>query len=208
MSLFNELKRRNVFRVGAAYVVSSWLLIQVAETIFPLFGFGDAPARLLVIVLAIGFIPVLIFSWVFELTPDGLKKEENIVRSQSVTPVTGKKLDRMITVILVLALGYFAFDKFVLDPARDVQIAEIAAQAGVEQAREEARVGLRNAKSIAVLPFVNRSQQQEDQYFTDGMHDEVLTRLAKIAMLKVISRTSVMRYRDTDKSIPEIAKDL
>jgi len=208
LSLFNELKRRNVFRVGAAYVVSSWLLIQVAETIFPLFGFGDAPARLLVVVLAIGFIPTLIFSWVFELTPDGLKKEDDLVRSQSITPVTGKKLDRMITVVLVLALGYFAFDKFALDPARDVQIAEIAAQAGAEQAREEARLGMRNEKSIAVLPFINRSQQQEDEYFTDGMHDEVLTRLAKIATLKVISRTSVMRYRDTDKSIPEIAKDL
>ncbi len=208
MSLFNELKRRNVLRVGAAYVVSSWLLIQVAETIFPLFGFGDAPARLLVVVLAIGFIPALIFSWVFELTPDGLKKEDDIVRSQSVTPVTGKKLDRMITVILVLALGYFSFDKFVLDPARDEKIAEIAAQAGAEQAQEEARLGMRNEKSIAVLPFINRSQQQEDEYFTDGMHDEVLTRLAKIATLKVTSRTSVMRYRDTDKSIPEIAKEL
>jgi TolB-like protein/Flp pilus assembly protein TadD len=208
LSLFNELKRRNVFRVGAAYVVSSWLLIQVAETIFPLFGFGDAPARLLVIVLAIGFIPALIFSWVFELTPDGLKKEDDIVRSQTITPATGKKLDRMITVVLVLALGYFAFDKFVLDPARDVQIAEIAAQAGVEQAQEEARLGMRSEKSIAVLPFINRSQQPEDESFTDGMHDEVLTRLAKIAMLKVVSRTSVMRYRDTDKSIPEIAEEL
>ncbi len=208
MSLFNELKRRNVIRVGAAYVVGSWLLIQVAETIFPLFDFGDAPARLLVVVLAIGFIPALIFSWVFELTPEGLKKEDDIDRSQSITPATGKKLDRMITVILVLALGYFSFDKFVLDPARDVEIAEIAAQAGAEQAREEARLGMPDEKSIAVLPFINRSQQQEDESFTDGMHDEVLTRLARIATLKVTSRTTVMRYRDTEKSIPEIAEEL
>ncbi len=204
MSLFNELKRRNVLRIGAVYAVSSWLLIQVAETIFPLFGFGDAPVRLLVIVLAIGFIPALIFSWIFELTPQGLKRDDEVDRSLSITDQTGKSLDRIIIFVLVVALGYFAFDKFVLDPARDLKIAESAAQAGAEQAR----LDFHGEKSIAVLPFVNRSNLQEDEYFTDGMHDEVLTRLAKISTLKVISRTSVMRYRDTDKSILEIAREL
>jgi len=204
VSLFNELKRRNVLRIGAVYAVSSWLLIQVAETIFPLFGFGDAPVRLLVIVLAIGFIPALIFSWIFELTPQGLKRDDEVDRSLSITDQTGKSLDRIIIFVLVVALGYFAFDKFVLDPARDLKIAESAAQAGAEQAR----LDFHGEKSIAVLPFVNRSNLQEDEYFTDGMHDEVLTRLAKISTLKVISRTSVMRYRDTDKSILEIAREL
>jgi adenylate cyclase len=130
LSLFNELKRRNVIRVGAAYVLGAWLLIQVAETIFPLFGFDDTPARIAVIVLAIGFIPVVIFAWAFELTPEGLKKESEVERTQSITPNTGKKLDRVIMVVLVFALVYFAFDKFVLDPQRNVDIAKSAAKAG------------------------------------------------------------------------------
>ena len=99
----------------------AWLLIQVAETIFPLFGFDDTPARIVVIVLAIGFIPAVIFAWAFELTPEGLKKESEIDRTQSITPHTGKKLDRMIMVVLALALSYFAFDKFVLDPQREAE---------------------------------------------------------------------------------------
>ena len=119
MSLFNELKRRNVLRVAAAYVLVAWLVIQVAETVFPLFGFDETPARIVVVVLAIGFIPTLIFAWVFEITPEGLKKEKDIDRSQSISPHTGKKLDRMIMVVLALALGYFGFDKFVLSPQRE-----------------------------------------------------------------------------------------
>ena len=99
------------------------MLIQVAETIFPLFGFGDTPARLVVTILSIGFIPSLIFSWVFEITPEGLKKDADIDREQSITHVTGKRLDRIILVVLALALAYFAFDKFILDPVEDEQIA-------------------------------------------------------------------------------------
>ena len=119
LSLYLELKRRNVFRVGAAYVVAAWLLIQVVETIFPLFGFDDTPARIVVMVLAIGFIPSLILAWVFELTPEGLKKDKDVDRSRSNALDTGKKLDRAIMVVLVLALGYFAFDKFVLTPQHE-----------------------------------------------------------------------------------------
>jgi len=208
LSLFNELKRRNVLRVGAAYVVVAWLLIQVAETLFPLFGFDDTPARIVVIVLAIGLIPTLVFSWAFELTPEGLKKESEVERTQSIAPNTGKKLDHVIMIVLVFALAYFAFDKFVLDPQRNVDIAKSAAKAGEERAREDARLGMFNEKSLAVLPFANRSEKKEDEYFTDGMHDELLTRLSRIGALKVISRTSMMRYRGTEKTIPEIAREL
>jgi len=208
LSFLNELKRRNVLRVAAAYVVSAWLVIQVVETIFPAFGFGDAAVRIVTIVFAIGLIPTLIFAWAFELTPEGLKKESEVDRSQSITPYTGKKLDRMIMVVLALALGYFAFDKFVLNPQRVADIAKTAAEAGKERAREEARLEMFDEKSVAVLPFANRSEKKEDEYFTDGMHDEILTRLSRIASLKVISRTSVMNYRGTDKSIPEIAREL
>jgi hypothetical protein len=101
MSFFSELKRRNVFRVGAAYIVSAWLLIQAAETIFPLFGFDDTPARIIVIVLAIGIIPALVFSWVYELTAEGLRKERDVDRSLSITHHTGRKLDFVIIGTLV-----------------------------------------------------------------------------------------------------------
>jgi len=204
LSLFNELKRRNVFRIAAAYVVASWLLIQVAETIFPLFGFGDTPARLVVIILSIGFIPSLIFSWVFEITPEGLKKDVDIDHEEAINQTTGKKLDRVILVVLALALGYFAFDKFVLDPARDQSKIETARQEGRTAALTEAY----GDKSIAVLPFDNRSNREEDQFFTDGIHDDLLTTIAKIGSIKVISRTSVMEYKDTVKKIPQIAQEL
>jgi TolB-like protein/Tfp pilus assembly protein PilF len=208
MSIYQELRRRNVFRVAAAYAVTAWLLVQVAETMFPLFGFGDAPARIVVIVLAIGFVPAIIISWVFEITPEGLRRDVDIERDHVVAPHAGRILDRVTIAVLIIAVSYFAFDKFVLDPQRDRDITETAARAGAEQAREEARLDMFSDKSIAVLPFANRSEQKEDGYFTDGMHDELLTRLSRISALKVISRTSVMRYRETDKSVPEIGKEL
>jgi TolB-like protein len=204
LSLFNELKRRNVFRIGAAYVVGAWLLIQVTETIFPLFGFGDTPARLVVIVLAIGFIPSLIFAWAFEITPEGLKKDADVDSDKSITQTTGRKLDRIILVVLALALGYFAFDKFVLDPVEDKQIAQSARQEGLTAALNRSY----GDRSIAVLPFDNRSKREEDQFFTDGIHDDLLTTIAKIGSMKVISRTSVMEYTDTIKKIPQIAQEL
>ena len=208
MSFFNELKRRNVFRVAAAYIVTAWLVVQVVETIFPAFGFGDAAIRIVVIVFGIGLISTLILAWAFELTPEGLKKDKDVDRSRSLTMQAGKKLDRIIMAVLALAVAYFLFDRLVLSPERETEIAEEARQAGAEQALEEARLGMWNEKSIAVLPFINRSELQEDEWFTDGMHDELLTRLSRIGSLKVISRTSVMEYRDTKKKIPEIAKEL
>jgi hypothetical protein len=135
MSFFGELKRRNVFRVAIAYLAASWLLIEVAETIFPLYGFGDAPARIVVTLLAIGFPLFLLFSWVFELTPEGLKKEKDIDRSQAISRVSGRRLDVAIIVMLVVALGYFAYDKFILGPERDAATA-LNAIAGLAEARD------------------------------------------------------------------------
>lgn len=205
MSLFNELKRRNVLRVGAAYSVVAWLLIQVAETIFPLFGFDDTPARIVVIVLAIGLIPSMILAWAFELTPEGLKKDSEAGQTQPLSPHTGKKLDRMIMVLLALALGYFAFDKFVLDPVEDSQIAESAHEEGRSVALSES---LGDYKSIAVMPFSNLSAESSNQFFTDGIHDDLLTRISNIQDIKTISRSSVMSYRDSNKNAGDIAKEL
>jgi len=204
MSLLGELKRRNVFRVGAAYVVTSWLVIQVVETIFPAFGFGDVAVRITTIVLAIGLIPTLVFAWAFELTPEGLKKEKDVDRSDSITPQTGKKLDRLIMVVLALALGYFAFDKFVLSDSREATIVEQARQEG----RSEALVESYGDKSIAVLPFLNMSADQEQEYFSDGLSEELLNLLSKIPELRVISRSSAFSFKGKDLELPEIARRL
>jgi len=208
MSFISELKRRNVFRVATAYVVGSWLIIQVAEATFPAFGFSDATLRLVIVLLAIAFVPTIVLSWAFEITPEGLKREPEVERERSITRVTGKKLDRVIMALLALALGYFLFDRLVLTPAREAAIAEQARLEGIEQAREQARLQRFEEKSVAVLPFVNRSENADDGFFTDGMHDEVLTRLAQIGELKVISRTSVMPYRDSIKPLPQVAREL
>ena len=140
MGLISELRRRNVIRVGAAYLVAAWLVIQVAETVFPLFGFDNTPARLVVVVLAIGFLPALVFAWAFELTPEGLKKEQDVDRGKSISLHTGKILDRAIIVVLALSLAFFAFDKFVLSQSREASIAEQARKEGLSEAEERARV--------------------------------------------------------------------
>jgi TolB-like protein len=204
VSFFSELKRRNVLRIGAAYVVAAWLVIQVVETIFPIYGLSDAWIRMVITVLAICLIPSLIFAWAFELTPEGLKKEKEVDRSQSVSRNTGKKLDRVIMVVLALALGYFVFDKFVLSESRVASIAESARQAG----RSEALVESYGDKSIAVLPFVNMSSDAEQEYFSDGISEELLNLLARIPELRVISRSSAFSFKGQQVEIAEIARRL
>ncbi len=135
MSFFADLKRRNVFRVATAYVIVGWLVIQVVETIFPAFGFGDAAVRIVVIVLAVGFVPVMIFAWVFELTPEGLKKEKDIDRSKPIAGGSGNRLNFVIIGLFALSLGYFAYDKLVLGPGR-IAAASLNAVEGLAEVRE------------------------------------------------------------------------
>lgn len=202
MTIFNELKRRNVLRVAVAYLAVSWLLIQIVETIFPVFGLSEALIRLVIILAAIGFPLALIFSWLYELTPEGLKKEKDVDHSSSQARGTDKKLDRAIIIVLALSLGYFAFDKFVLDPARDVAMEESAAQRG----RTEAIVDFYGDNSVAVLPFVNMSSDTEQEFFSDGISEELLNLLAKVPNLRVISRSSSFSFKGKDIDVPSIAK--
>ncbi len=200
-NFFAELKRRNVIRMAGLYLVGAWLVVQVAGTVLPMFGVPEWLPRTIVVLVAIGFIPAVIFSWVFELTPEGLKREDDVAPEQSITPQTGRRMDRMIIVVLVLALGYFAFDKFVLAPRREAAL--------VTSAVPNESKSIVNAKSIAVLPFENRSRDPDNAYFTDGVQDEILTDLAKIADLKVISRTSVMQYKSgAPRNLREIGQQL
>ena len=201
MSLYHELKRRNVIRVAMAYVVASWLIIQVVETILPAYGMGDAAIRFVVSLLAIAFVPTLVFSWVFEFTPEGLKREVDVASKHSITRFTGKTLDRVIMVLLALALGYFAFDKFVLDPVEDVEIAESAHQEGRSAALTESY----GERSIAVLAFVDLSPEGDQEYFSDGISEELLNLLSKIPQLRVISRSSAFSFKGKDLNIPTIA---
>jgi adenylate cyclase len=204
MSFFAELKRRNVLRVAAAYVVAAWLVIQVVETIFPLYGLPDASIRLVITLLAIGLLPVVVIAWAFELTPDGVKLDKDVDRSQSISAQTGKKLDRAIMIVLALALGYFAFDKFVLSETREASIAETARQEG----RYEALVESYGDKSIAVLPFVDMSPNSDQEYMSDGIAEELLNLLAKIPELRVVSRSSAFAFKGKEINIPTVAEQL
>jgi TolB-like protein len=195
-SFFAELKRRNVIRVAGLYLVGSWLLIQVASTVLPTF---DVPAwvlRGLILIAALGFLPALIFSWVFELTPQGLKRDEDVGPEQSIAPQTARRMNRMIIGVLVLALGYFVFDKFILAPRR--QAAPLPNESSTTA----------SAKSIAVLPFENLSSDKENAYFAEGIQDEILTKLAAIAELKVISRTSTARYKSKPEDLKTVSQQL
>ena len=207
MSFLKELKRRNVIRVGVAYLLGSWVLLQGADFALDVIGAPDWVIQALVVLAVLGLPAVLVFSWVFEMTPEGLRREKEIDRDRSITPQTGRKLDRVIIAFLVIAVGLLLADRF-LNPSRpSVNLNDplTAADARSPLTSETAQSGRR---SVAVLPFAFRSTNPEDEFFAEGMHDDLLTQLAKIGSLKVISRTSVMEYKDTTKKIPEIANEL
>ena len=207
MSFFNELKRRNVFKVAAAYVIVGWLIMQAGEVMAPALNLPDWVNSLLAFFLILGFPLAMFFAWAYEMTPEGLKKEKDVDRSQSMTQLTGQKLNSLIIGILVLALGYFAIDKFILDPGRDA--AEIAT--AIESSKEQTAEAVEPSepdRSIAVLPFVNMSSDSEQEYFSDGISEEVLNLLAKIPELRVAARTSSFSFKDKAVEIPDIASRL
>jgi TolB-like protein/Tfp pilus assembly protein PilF len=199
-SFFAELKRRNVVRMAGLYLVGAWLLTQVASTLLPTFDVPSWVLRGLIITLALGFFPALIFSWVFELTPQGLKRDEDVRPEESIAPQTARRMDRMIIAVLVLALGYFVFDKFALAPRREGTLTRALPN--------ENKPGEILEKSIAVLPFENLSSDKENAYFADGIQDEILTRLATIADLRVISRTSTTKYKSKPEDLKTVSQQL
>jgi TolB-like protein len=211
MSLFDELKRRNVFRVGIAYVVAAWVLLQLFDVIGEILELPEWGGKLILAMLVLGLFMALIFAWAFELTPEGVKRESEVDRSRSITPQTGRKLNAVIIVLMAVSIAYLLFDKFYLSERLErgtaVTPAPVSAEPA-EPAEPEPEAGAADLKSIAVLPFANRSNQADDLFFTDGIHDDLLTQLAKVHELTVISRTSVMEYRDSSKNLRDIGSEL
>jgi hypothetical protein len=183
MPILGELRKRNVFRVGAAYLVGAWLVVQIAGTLFPIFGIDHALARVVVIILAIGFIPALILAWAFRLTPEGLRRESSL--DTSLPEASAKRMDRWIMLVLAIALGIFSFDQFVLEPRREsAERARFAdeVEAARLRGRSEALLDSYGDRSIAVLPFVKMTipafqtmneQMWEMKMLSQALMDEI-----------------------------------
>ena len=202
MSFFVELKRRNVVRVGVAYIVIGWLLIQVAEFAFENFGAPEWVLKTFTVVILLGLPIALFFAWAFELTPEGVKREEDVDRSQSSTPRTGRKLDFVIIGALVVGLGYFIWER-----QAGVETSASADQASLAGA-EPASVDGPAVRSIAVLPFINMSSDEEQEWFSDGLTEEILNALARTPDLLVAARTSSFKFKGTGEDIQSVAKAL
>jgi len=199
MNFFSELKRRNVYKVAVAYAVVAWLLIQAASIFFPAFDAPPWVMKIFIIVIIFGFPVALIFSWAFEITPEGIKLESEIEPNKSITRRTGRKIVAVTIALAVVAAGLFVYQlvrsKTTITPRQDASAARTEA-ATVPN------------KSIAVLPFDNLSRDPDNAYFCEGVQDEILTRLAKVADLKVISRTSTQHFKSAPDNLPQIAKQL
>lgn len=198
MGFLRELRRRNVIRVAGLYAVSGWLIVQVAETLLPAFGIPDWVLRAIIIVLALGFLPTLIFSWAFELTPEGLKRERDVDRSQSMVDVTARKLD-IAVIVLLLCVAALLLWTHLRGPA---PVGSAPTKASTSEATVIAD------KSIAVLPFADFSQGGDQSWFADGLTEEILNSLARTPDLLVSARTSSFKYKGSTLAVPQIAKEL
>ncbi|MEE4173191.1 MAG: hypothetical protein V2I57_02965 [Xanthomonadales bacterium] len=206
MSFIEELKRRNVFRVGIAYVLLGWVVLQAADFALDLI---DAPNWVIQVFFIAGLIGLpfaLFFAWAFELTPEGIKREEDVDRTSSVTPTTGRKLDKAIIAFLAAAVVLLLADRFfIADRGQPALGPEVSRQAPESATPSDAAP---MAKSVAVLPFADMSQGGDQAWFADGLAEEILNALVRVPDLQVSARTSSFQYRDTELSIPEIAVEL
>src|SRR5262249_41110406 len=189
-NFFSQLKRRNVYKVAAAYAVVAWLLIQAASIVLPTFAAPAWAMQVLLVVLALGFPIAAALAWAFEITPEGIKRTEDVSPNESITARPGRKLAGVTIALAVIAVGLFAFRLWrqgLISPETPASPPVEAVAPVVLPAPE---------KSIAVLPFENLSKEEENAFFADGVQDEILTNLARVTDLKVISRTSVIGYRN------------
>jgi TolB-like protein/Tfp pilus assembly protein PilF len=207
LAFLAELKRRNVIRMAGLYLVGAWLITQVAATLLPVFEAPIWAMKTIIAILAFGFIPSLIFAWIFELTPEGLKRDAEVMPEHSIAPQTGRRMERIIIVLFAIALSFFSFDKFVLAPQREAA----AVTAMATRVKAETIASIKNAaveKSIAVLPFVNMSADKDNEYFSDGISEEILNALTKVDDLKVTGRTSSFYFKGKNENLTKIGDTL
>ena len=198
MSLFQELKRRNVIRIAILYLVSSWVLLQLTDVLSSLLNVPDFAGSIVIMLLVLGFFPALIFAWVYEMTPDGLKREVDVDRSQSMTPETGKKINVVIIVLLVVAIGGLITDRLI--PETSVEENVVTAESPEAPVKD---------LSIAVLPFADLSPAGDQEYFSDGIAEEILNVLVRIEDLKVASRTTSWGFKGQEAlGIPLMAEKM
>jgi TolB-like protein/lipoprotein NlpI len=206
--LLAELKRRNVFRVATFYVVAGWVLLQAGDLLFGALGVPDWGLKLLLGLLVLGFPVALVFSWIYELTPEGIKREQEVERNTSITAQTAAKLDKLIVALLVVAIGLLVADRVGSRRGeRDVSAAATATSSGPNASAGAAAPGATEV-SIAVLPFLNLSDDKSNEYFSDGLTEELLNVLANVPGLRVIARTSSFAYKGKDVKISDVAHDL
>jgi TolB-like protein/DNA-binding SARP family transcriptional activator len=206
MSVIAELKRRNVFRVGVAYAIVAWLLVEVASVMLPTFKAPEWVMQVFTFLVVLGFPLALILAWAFELTPGGIKRETAVDPAESITHVTGRKIDFAIIGLLVLAVAFMFIDNYVLE-AEPAQSPAASEQPSAAEPAPAESPTVRD-KSIAVLPFVNMSSDPEQEYFSDGLSEEILNLLAKVPGLKVIARTSSFAFKGKNEDVRSIGKTL
>ena len=199
MNFIAELKRRNVIRMAGLYLVGAWLITQVAATLLPVFEAPGWVMKTIVGILATGFIPAMMFAWIFELTPEGLKRDAEVAPDQSIAPHTARKMERSILLIFAIALVFFAFDKFYLAPKRN---------AALLTNNEQTAKASDTPRSIAVLAFDDLSAEGDQAYLAEGVSEELLNLLARIDGLKVAARTSSFKFKDSKADIGEIGRAL
>lgn len=203
---FDELKRRNVVRVGLAYVVIGWIAFQIGEIVLPTFGAPEWVFKTLIFLIALGFPFVLLFAWAFEITPEGVKKTRDVSSATSITASTGRKLDFVIIGALVIALAYFILDR---QPAETTPPVETVADDQVNEPQPATEANDEEpVRSIAVLPFDDLSPDSDHEWFGDGLAEEILNSLARTPDLLVSARTSSFVYKDSAKDVPTIATEL
>lgn len=203
MSFFSELKRRNVIRVAVLYGVSSWLLLQFTDVLSSLLPVPDWTGSLVILLLAVGFVPVMIFAWAYELTPEGIKRDKDVNRGQSITSVTGRRINTLIIVLLVAAIATVVVDRLIPEESSNsVPGADVNEENGLPGEPKPTDA------SIAVLPFTDLSPEKDQQYFTDGISEELLNVLVRVDGLRVASRTSSFTYRDSQLNVPALGQEL
>ncbi len=200
MKLLEELKRRNVFRVGIAYAITAWILLQLTEVLQQLLELPAGLGKIVVAALLLGFPIALLFAWAFELTPEGVKRDKDVNRDDSIAPQTGKRLDRMIIIGLAFVIVMMGIERiwFAGTTPADSTAALPATSTG-DASRQ---------KSIAVLPFVNMSADADNEYFSDGIAEELLNVLVRVSSLEVASRTSSFAYKGKTLPLSQVAREL